>query len=79
MASKALFLNGVCTHPSPKLKPLGMVLDQKLKYHEHVGTAVKHSTTVVLALKLLRNLRSKIARRLYNSTITPVTDYASVI
>lgn len=79
MASKALFLNGVCIHPSPQLKLLGVVLDQKLKYHEHVGSAVKRGTAAVLALKRLRNLRPEIARRLYNSTVTPVTDYALVI
>ena len=79
MALKSLTLNGVCIHPSPKLKLLGVVLDQKLKYHEHIGNAVKRGIAAVLALKRLRNLRPETARRLYSSTVTPVTDYASVI
>lgn len=78
-ASNMLVLNGVGICPSPKLKLLGVVLDQKLKYHEHVGIAVKRDMATVLALKRLKNLRPETARRLYNSTVTPVTDYTSVI
>ena len=79
MASKTLVLHSVCIHPSPKLKLLGVVLNQKLKYHDHIGNAVKRGVSAVLALKRLKNLRPETARRLYNSTVTPVTDYASVI
>lgn len=78
-ASKSLIFNGVCIQPSPNLKLLGVVLDQKLKYQEHIGNAVKRGIAAVLALKRLRNLRPETARRLYSSTVTPVTDYASVI
>lgn len=78
-ASKSLILNGVCIHPSPNLKLLGVILDQKLKYHEHIGNAVKRGIAAVLALKRFRNLRPETARRLYSSTVTPVTDYASAI
>lgn len=79
MASKTHILNGICIHPSPTLKLLGVVLDQKLKYHEHISNAVKPGIATVLALKRRRNLGPETARRLYNSTVTPVTDYASVI
>ncbi len=78
-AAKTLTLNGASIHPSPTLKLLGVVLDQKLKYHEHIGNAVKRGVVAVLALKRPRNLRPETARRLYISTVTPVVDYASVI
>lgn len=78
-ATKSLKLNGACIQPSPNLKLLGVVLDQKLKYQEHIGNEVKRGIDAVLALKRLRNLRPETARQLYNSIVTPVTDYASVI
>ena len=78
-AAKTLTLNGARIHPSPTLKLLVVVLDQKLKYHEHIGNVVKRGVVAVLALKRLRNLRPETARRLYISTVTPVVDYASVI
>lgn len=51
-ASKLLKLNGVCIHPSPNLRLLGVVLDQKLKYQEHIGNAVKRGIAAVLALNV---------------------------
>lgn len=66
---KTLMLNGIAICPSPKLKLLGVILDQKLKFHKHIGSAVKREMTTVLALKRLKNLRPETARRLYNSTV----------
>lgn len=78
-AAKALVLNGASISPSSKLKLLGVILDQKLKYHDHIRNASKQGGTTVLALKRLKNLRPEKAKQLYNSTVMPVTDYASVI
>lgn len=79
LASKMLVFNNVGICPSPKLKLLEVVLDQKLKYYEHIGIVVKRGIATVLTLKYLKNLRSGTARHLYNRTITLVSDYILVI
>ena len=76
---KSLVLNGVAIQPSPQLKLLGVVLDQRLQYQEHISLAAKKGLLATLALKRLKNLRPETVRRLYISTVIPVTDYASVI
>ena len=75
----SLTLNGTGIKPSPRLKLLGVVLDQRLRYREHIGNVAKKGVLATLALKRLRNLRPETVRRLYNSTVVPVIDYASVI
>lgn len=75
----SLTLNGTAIKSSPRLKLLGVVLDQRLQYQEHIGNVAKKGVLATLALRRLRNLRPETVRKLYNSTVVPVTDYASVI
>lgn len=75
----SLALNGAAIKPSFRLKLLWVVLDQRLQYQEHISKAAKKGVLATLALKRLKNLRPKTVKRLYNSTVAPVTDYASVI
>lgn len=75
----SLTLNGTAIKPSLRLKLLGVVLDQRLQYQEHIGNVAKKGVLATLALKRLRNLRPEMVKRLYISTVIPVTDYASVI
>ena len=75
----SLALNGVAIQPSPRLKLLGVLLDQRLQYQEHISKAAKKGLLATLALQRLKNLRPETVKRLYNSTVILVTDYASVI
>lgn len=65
--------------PITKAQTIGSCLDQKLKYNDYIGNAVKRGVSVVLALKRVKNLKPEMARLLYNSTVILVTDYTSVI
>ena len=65
--------------PSPQVKILGVVLDQKLNYKAQVARASQKDINSALALKRLKNLRSKTARRLFQAKVVPVIDYASLI
>ncbi len=76
---KSLVLKGVAIQPSPRLKLLGVVLNQHLQYQEHISKAAKKGLLATLALKRLKNLRPETVKRFYNSTVIPVTDYTSVI
>ncbi len=62
-----------------EVKILGVVLDQRLSYKQHIAQAVKRGIKAALALKRLKNLRPEIPRQLFVSTIAPVVDYASPI
>lgn len=62
-----------------EIKLLGVVFDQKLTYMEHVAKALQRDVKAALSLKRLRNLRPESARQLFQSTVAPVVDYASVI
>ena len=76
---KGLVLNGVAIRPSPRLKLLGVVLDQRLQYQEHISKAAKKGHLATLTLQQLKNLRPETVKRLYNRTVIPITDYVSVI
>lgn len=75
----SLVLNGVVIKLSSRLNLLRVVLDQRLQYQKYISKAAKKVVLAILALKRLKNLRPKTVKRLYNSTMIPVTDYALVI
>lgn len=62
-----------------EVKILGVILDQKLSYKLHIAQAAKKGIKAALAIKRLRNLRPKVTRHLFVSTVAPVVDYASPI
>lgn len=70
----SLVLNEATIKPSSRLKLLGVVLDQRLQYQEHISKATKKRVLATLALRQLKYLRSEMVKSLYNSTIVPVTD-----
>lgn len=65
--------------PSQSIKVLGVVLDQKLNFHEHIAKAADRGVKAVEALRRIRGLRPKTIRQLVASTVLPVVDYASIV
>lgn len=76
-ADLPLFMSGQTIKASLQIKILGVILDQALRYKEHVSKAGE--VKAALALKRLSNLRSETARKLFKSKAAPAMDYASVI
>ena len=62
-----------------EVKILGVVLDQRLNYRQHIAQATKRGIKSALALKRLRNLKREVTRQLFVSTVAPVVNYASQI
>ena len=62
-----------------EVKILGVVLDQRLSYRQHIAQATKRGIKAALVLKRLKNLKPEVTRQLFVSTIAPVVDYASPI
>jgi hypothetical protein len=62
---------------SNSIKLLGVVLDAKLLFHEHVAKVAQRGHRAALALRRLRDMRPMTARQIFEATVTPMVDYAS--
>ena len=63
--------------PSEHIKLLGVTLDSKMKFHQHVARVTAKAMKQCLAIKRLRGIRPKQVRQLYNATVTPIMDYCA--
>ena len=63
--------------PKNHVKILGVIMDARIKYKEHVARASAKGLEAALELKRLRGLSPATARQLFTSTVVPVVDYAS--
>ena len=65
--------------PSQSVKILGVIMDQGLRYREHVAGKADKAVKAALALKRLQGLRPSSMRQLFLATVAPVINYASPI
>ena len=72
-------IKGEVVVPKEAAKILGVIMDSKLWYKQHIARAATKGLTAAMALKRLRMVSPSIARQLFGSTVTPVVDYASNI
>jgi Reverse transcriptase (RNA-dependent DNA polymerase) len=75
--SEPFIIKGQEVHPRNHVKILGMIMDAKIKYKEHIARASSKGLEAALELKRLRGLSPATARQLFTSTVVPVVDYAS--
>ncbi len=78
-ALEGLIILGATVAPSPQVKVLRVLLDQKLNYKAQIARASQKCINSALALKRLKNLCPEMARRLFQAKVVPVIDYASPI
>jgi ribonuclease HI len=65
--------------PSRSIKVLGVILDQGLRFKEHLAGKAEKALKAALALKRLQGLNPSTMRQLYTATVAPVMDYASPV
>jgi len=70
-------IKGQVVQPKEHVKILGVIMDAKLKYREHIARAASKGLEAVMELRRLRGLSPATARQLFTATVTPVVDYAS--
>ncbi len=70
-------IKGRAVQPKDHVKILGVVMDAKLKYKEHIARAASKGLNAAMALRRLRGVSPSTARQLFTSTVAPVVDYAS--
>lgn len=64
-----LLMRGQVIKSEPRIKILGVILDQGLKYREHISQARDKGIKAALALKRLKNLRPEVARKLFTQKL----------
>ena len=70
-------LKGQTIEPQNTVKILGVLMDTRLKYKEHIARAASKGLEAAMELRRLRGLSPATARQLFSSTVAPVVDYAS--
>jgi ribonuclease HI len=75
--SQPFTIKGQTIQPKEHVKILGVIMDAKLKYKEHLAKAASKGLEAAIELKRLRGLSPAAARQLFTATVAPVVDYAS--
>ncbi len=75
--SQPFIIKGQTVTPQDYVKILGVVMDAKLKYKEHIWRAASRGLEAAMELRHLGGLSTSTARQLFTSTVVPVVDYAS--
>ena len=76
-ATEPFTIKGQAVSPKDCVKILGVLMDAKLKYKEHIAKAASKGLEAVMELRRLRGISPSTARQLFTSTVAPVVDYAS--
>lgn len=72
-------IKGQIVEPKDHVKILGVLMDTRLKYKEHIARAASKGLEAAMELRRLRGLSPATARQLFTSTVAPVVDYASSV
>ena len=79
----AVKINGITIQPSKEAKYLGVIFDQKLKFHSHIDHVIAKGTKYALAIAGIAKSRwgpeFKYLRRLFTAVAAPRMDYAAII
>ena len=77
--SAPMIIKGEVVTPKETAKILGVIMDSKLLYKQHIARAATKGLAAAMALKRLRMVSPSTARQLFGATVAPVVDYASNI
>ncbi|KID59143.1 reverse transcriptase, partial [Metarhizium hybridum] len=70
-------VKGQAVHPKDHVKILGVILDYRLKYRQHIAYAASKGLEAAMELKRLNGLSAGTARQLFTATVVPAVDCAS--
>ncbi|OAA39763.1 reverse transcriptase [Cordyceps fumosorosea ARSEF 2679] len=72
-----IVIKGQPVHPQESAKILGVVMDNRLQFRQHIARAASKGLEAAMELTRIRGLSAKTARQLFAATVIPVVDYAS--
>ena len=70
-------IKGQEVHPQAKVEILGLIMDARLKYKEHVARAASKGLKAAKTLKRLKGLSPATARQLFTAMMAPAVNYTS--
>jgi hypothetical protein len=70
-------IRGNDVKPKENVKLLGVIMDQALRFKEHIAGVAAKGLTAAMCLKRLKMASPQTARQLFTATVTPTMDYAS--
>lgn len=76
---QVLQIEGADVPPSPLVKILGVIFDEKLSFKDQVARAAKSAWESAQILARLKGVRPVTARQLYLAMVVPRIDYAAVV
>ena len=73
-------LNNIQVEGAPYQKHLGLILDEKLNFKEHIDSAIFKVNKGISTIKQLRySLPGKLLITIYKAFLRPLTDYGDII
>lgn len=75
--TEAFTFKGREIRPRASVKILGLAMDIRLKYKEHISSAASRGLEAAMELKRLKGLSPATARQLFTAMVAPAVDYAS--
>jgi len=77
--AEPFIIKGQAVQPKEHVKILGVIMDARLKYREHMARAASKGLEAVIELRRLKGLSPATARQLFTATVAPLVDYASSV
>ena len=70
-------IKGEEVRPKEQVKVLGVIMDSRLHYKQHIARAATKGLEVAMELKRLKGLAPSATRQLFTAMVAPKVDYAS--
>ncbi|KAF5725014.1 reverse transcriptase [Fusarium mundagurra] len=70
-------IKGEKVSPKDQVKVLGVVMDSRLHYKQHMARAATRGLEAAMELKRLKGMAPSTTRQLFTAMVAPVVDYAS--
>ncbi|KJZ67989.1 hypothetical protein HIM_12623 [Hirsutella minnesotensis 3608] len=70
-------IRGQEVRPKKRAKILGVIMDDELRFQEHMMKAAASGLGAAMGLRRLKMLSPRVSRQLFEATVAPAMDYAS--
>jgi hypothetical protein len=75
--SEPFTIKGEKVSPKDHVKVLGVLMDWRLHYKQHMARAATRGLEAAMELKRLKEMAPSTTRQLFTAMVAPVIDYAS--
>ncbi|KJZ72791.1 hypothetical protein HIM_07735 [Hirsutella minnesotensis 3608] len=76
-SDKSFLIRGQEVQPKKNAKILGVIMDDELRFQQHMVKAAAKGLSAAMGLRRLKMLSPRVSRQLFEATVAPVMDYAS--